>query len=64
MGKLALLAQNEVPITLIAPATADQQQDLDNPFPVQGRDEPPEVPFHPVNQQTPEEAFAATAGQD
>lgn len=64
MGKLALLAQNEVPITLIAPATAEQQQDLDNPFPVQGRDEPPEDPFHPVNQQTPEEAFAATAGQD
>jgi hypothetical protein len=64
MGKLALLAQNEVPITLIAPATADPQQDLENPFPVQGRDEPPEDPFRAANQQTPEEAFAATAGQD
>lgn len=58
MGKLALLVQNEVPITLIAPATGEQQP-LENPFPVQGRDEPPTDPFHPVNQQTPEDAFAA-----
>ena len=63
MGKLALLVQNEVPIMLTAPEVAGEQQPLDNPFPVQGQDEPPTDPNHPVNQ-TPEDAFAATAGQD
>ena len=58
MGKLALLAQNEVPIMLTAPET-DAQQDVENPFPVQDRDPAPENPFDPEPEQTPESAFAA-----
>lgn len=55
MGKLALLAQNEVPIMLTAPE-ADSQSVLENPFPVQGRDDQQTDPFKP---QTPEDALAA-----
>ena len=58
MGKLALLAQNEVPIMLTAPET-DGQQDVENPFPVQERDPEPENPFEPAAVQTPESAFTA-----
>lgn len=63
MGKLALLAQNEVPIMLTAPET-DGQQDVENPFPVPERDPEPENPFELATEQTPESAFtAAVQGQ-
>lgn len=52
MGKLALLAQNEVPIMLVAPKDEGQKQLVENPFPVgSGKEDKPK-------QQTPEEAFA------
>lgn len=54
MGKLALLAQNEVPIMLIAPKDEAQKQIADNPFPVGNE------PEGEKKQQTPEEAFAGT----
>ena len=53
MGKLALLAQNEVPIMLVAPETEKQAAIEDNPFPI--GDDLEETPM------TPEDAFAATA---
>lgn len=56
MGKLALLAQNEVPIMLVAPEAGEQKEIAKNPFPV-GNDDKEEK-----KQQTPEEAFA-NAGQ-
>ena len=56
MGKLALLAQNEVPIMLLAPEAGEQKEISTNPFPV-GNDAKEEK-----KQQTPEEAFA-NAGQ-
>lgn len=50
MGKLALLAQNEVPIMLIAPETEKQAAIEDNPFPVDAEEKKKPL--------TPEEAFA------
>lgn len=51
MGKLALLAQNEVPIMLVAPEDKAQKDLVENPFPVgDAKEDKPK-------QQTPEEAF-------
>lgn len=50
MGKLALLAQNEVPIMLVGPKDEGQKQLVENPFPVS--QEPEKKPM------TAEEIFA------
>lgn len=49
-AKLALLAQNEVPIMLVAPKDEGQKQLTENPFPVDAEPEKKTL--------TPEEAFA------
>lgn len=54
MGKLALLAQNEVPIMLVAPEDKAPKDLVENPFPVKdAKDAQEDKP----KQQTPEEAF-------
>jgi hypothetical protein len=57
IGKLAILVQHEVTITLLAPKVSEHDYDdpplLSNPFPVDGGSEPVVDPF------TPELAFAA-----
>lgn len=52
MGKLALLAQNIVPIKLVPPEASAQKEIAENPFPVDSdkKDDKPQ-------QQTPEDAF-------
>lgn len=62
MGKLALLAQNEVPIMLTAPETSNAQQELESPLPVNERDPEPTNPFRePLL--TPEQAFESAVLQ-
>ena len=56
IGKLAILVQHEVTITLTAPKVADHDYDeppLSNPFPLDGGSDPVVNPF------TPEDALAA-----
>lgn len=64
MGKLALLVQHEVPIMLEAAEVAQDQQEIDNPLPFNKEDDEDQVrnPFPSAQQQTPEQALAASVG--
>ncbi|MGN1057215.1 MAG: hypothetical protein ACI4QS_10940 [Comamonas sp.] len=56
LGKLALLVQNEVDITLDAPEAKQEQQDIENPMPFDKEPEKVENPF--PSAMTPEQALA------
>lgn len=56
LGKLALLVQNQVDITLDAPEAKQEQHDIENPMPFDNKPEEVENPF--PSAMTPEQALA------
>lgn len=57
LGKLALLVQNEVDVTLTAPDVKGAQQDIENPMPFSAEKVKTSNPFK-APLETPEDAFA------